>query len=142
MTGKKEYILDMDNPREKQMALDLLRGLTGIHRLEICKHRPRRSDRQNRYYWPCFVKPFGDYLREHGNKHFNDEMAHEVLKRMFLEASAINDETGEAYTYVRSTTDLNTSEFNEYLDKCASFLAIDCGFIVADPSDYHEGEAA
>lgn len=137
-----EFIVDMANPREKSMVLDKVRGLNkGFHRIEIVAYRARRSDRQNRYYWPCFVQPFGDYLRE-AKPQFTDEMAHEVLKRMFLEVSECDHRTGVVYSYVRSSADLSTVEFNEYLDKVAAMLATDCGFSVADPAVYHEREAA
>ena len=69
-------------------------------------------------------------------------MAHEVLKKMFLEESVCDETTGQVYTYIRSTTTLNTKEFNEYLDQVAAMLATDCGFTVADPDIYREKEAA
>jgi hypothetical protein len=72
--------------------------------------------------------------------HFTDEMAHDVLRRMFLEVSDCSRHSGLVLTYARSTTELSTVEFNEYLDKVAALLATECGFPVADPKVYHERE--
>ncbi len=133
-----EMIVNLDEPREKQMLLQTIRAMNGRKRFSWCEHRARRSDRQNRYLWPCFVQPFGDYLRGHGNEHFTDEMAHAVLKEMFLKTTVIDAETGQEFTYTRSSTELNTVEFNEYLDKIAAFLVTECGFVVPEPNLYRE----
>jgi disulfide bond formation protein DsbB len=73
-------IIDFDRQGERQMILDKLKELRGRQRVSITKYRPRRSDRQNRYYFPCFVKVFGEYLREQGNDHVSDEDVHEFFK--------------------------------------------------------------
>lgn len=131
-----QQIIDLTSHREKNILLQMIRNLQGMYRVEIVKHRKRRSDRQNRFYWPMIVVPFADYLRGQGHD-FTDEMAHEVLKKMFLESTIIDKETGEAFTYVRSTTELSTVEFNDYLDRCAQVLA-EHGVIVPEAGDYHE----
>lgn len=138
-----ELRIDTNNAKEFSFLMEVVRGLfgKGRKRVNIVDDRPRRSDRQNRWYWPCFVKPFGDYLRA-SKPEFTDEMAHEVLKKMFLEASVVDEKTGLVFTYVRSTTELTTTEFNKYLDQVAAMLATDCGFIVPEPDVYREREAA
>jgi hypothetical protein len=137
-----ELIANMSKPEEKRRVLNLINPLQGPHRIEVVRHRPRRTDRQNRYYWPCFVHPFGEYLREQGSTHFTDDMAHEVLKRMFLTVTEIDRATGRTLERTRSSTELTTEEFNVYLEQVAAFLATDCGFAVADPTEYREQEAA
>lgn len=132
-----ELRINFDEPRERSHFNTLIRDLRGKKRITIVDDRKRRSDRQNRYYWPCFVQPFGNYLRE-SKPAFTDEMAHEVFKKMFLEQSVCDDSTGQVFTYVGSTTELNTIQFNEYLDAIADFLATECGFRPADPSVYRE----
>jgi hypothetical protein len=134
-----ESIVDFDDGRAKAAMLNQIRGLRGKHRVEITKHRPRRSDRQNRYYWPCFVSPFGQYMREQG-EHVTDLQCHEILKNMFLRETATNWQTGDAFDFTRSTADLNTHDFNAYLDACAAWLSETLGIIVPEPSDYHETE--
>ena len=141
-----EYIVNFSEPRELETFLAELRGLKGKHRIEICQHRPRRSDRQNRWYWPCFVKKLGEYLREQGfmvedeiGAHLiTDRETHEYLKRKFLLKTIIDPKTGEVIDDTTlSTTELSTVGFNEYLDNCAMWLA-GFGIVVPDPGIYHE----
>jgi hypothetical protein len=133
-----ELIVNLSDAREKRNLLDAIRRLEGMQRVTICSHRKRRSDRQNRYYWPCFVQPFAEYLNAQGEAVTDDE-AHTLLKQKFLRRSVADPETGEFVGDVlRSTTDLNTAEFNEYLENCAAWLADFFGINVPDPSIYRE----
>lgn len=141
MSDKISIIDDFSNARTKQKTIAQIGALQGIWRIEICKYRPRRTDRQNRWYWPCFCKPFADYLRDQGND-IDDDGAHEILKCKFLSVTIIDKETGREFEFVRSTTTLITSEFNEYLEKCARMLAKDCGIVVPEPSIFREPEGA
>lgn len=114
-----EYVLDMSNAREKQLVLSKLRDLQGMHRITIIKHRARRSDAQNRLYWPAYIEPITDYLKAQGFAVTEGDV-HEHLKGLYLRKSVVNTETGEVLgETVRSTTDLNVSEFSEYLDHIA-----------------------
>ena len=133
----KDQMIDMSSPQQKQIVLQHLRTLEGFHRVSIVKYRKRRTDRQNRYYHPCFVEPFADFLRSQGEAITNDE-AHEILKFKFLRTTRVDRRTGEAMDYTRSSASLNTVEFNEYLDNCAAWLCSFFGIIVPDPSVYHE----
>lgn len=131
-----ELIVDMSNPRERQLVLSKMRDLQGCWRIEMVKYRRRRTDRQNRYYWPCFVEPFSDFLKAQGES-VSSLYAHEILKHKFLRKTAVNRETGEAIgEYTRSTTELSTSEFNEYLDQCAAWLLEMFGIQVPEPEVY------
>ena len=131
-------VFNMDDGKIKRTLIDHVRGLEGSHRVSICKYRPRRSDRQNRYYWPCFVKPFSDWLTESQGEPVTPEQAHECLKRTFLNKLLIHPRTGEVIgETTRSTTELTTVEFNEYLDNVAKLLAELCDYPVAEPDVYH-----
>lgn len=130
-------IVNLDDAVSRAKLINSIRLLHGQHRVEIIKHYPRRTDRQNRYYWPCFVTPFSDWLSDQGD---DPEAAHEILKRRFLTKHITNKDTGESVEWVGSTTKLTTVEFNEYLDKCAQFLAEFCGIEVPEPNIYHEPE--
>lgn len=132
-----EAIIDMSNARESSQFLNGLRRLRGKHRFEFVRYRPRRSDRQNKYYWPCFVVPFADFLRDQGEQ-VTDLQAHELLKHKFLRQTVVDKRTGEAMDYTRSTTELDTAEFNRFLDDCAAWLADMFGIIVPEPDAYRE----
>jgi hypothetical protein len=116
-------VVDFAKPAEKQAVLQFVRGLAGPHRVEIVKYRARRTDTQNRYYWPCVVQPFADFLRGQGET-ITDEQAHDLMKAKFLTVTVTNSGTGEVIgDRVRSTTELNVEEFSEYLEKCIAWLA-------------------
>jgi hypothetical protein len=118
-----QVVIDMTRPAEKQMILEFVRKLDGMHRVEIVKYRPRRTDSQNRYYWPCVVQPFADFLRAQGQT-ITDEQAHDLMKAKFLTISVINPGSGEVIgERVRSTTELKVEEFGEYLEKVMAWLA-------------------
>ena len=130
-------VIDFNEEPDRAKLWRAMRGLRGRHRVEVALYRPRRSDRQNRFYWPAFVQPFAAFLREQGEG-VTENDAHEILKMRFLRKTIVDEKTGEAMDYVGSTTTLTTSEFNEYLDRCAAWLADMFGFIFPDPYEYHE----
>lgn len=136
--ARQERIINFDDPKARAKVANGIQRMRGRWRLTFVRYRPRRSDRQNAYYWPCFVQPFADWLRDHGH-HANEQMAHEMLKAKFLKRDVIDHETGEVIgEVVQSTTALDTSEFNIYLDQCAQFLAEFCDIVVPEPSEYRE----
>lgn len=130
-----KIIIDMGDSVKRARLLNTLGALRGPWRIEWCRYRFRRSDRQNRYYWPCFVQPFAQFLRDQG-EHYTDGEAHEMLKHRFLRRS--KEVNGEHLEYTPSTTDLDTLQFNVYLDACAAWLSDFFGLIVPDPDDYRE----
>lgn len=128
-----EQIVNFSEPRERAAFVSATNKLTGTHRITIKAHRKRRSDRQNRYYFPCFVAPFAQFLRDQGQS-ITDLDAHEILKFKFLRATCINPETGEAFDYTRSSTDLTTLEFYDYLERVAAWLADEFHIVVPEAS--------
>ena len=89
-----DIVIDFSDEAERQMLWPQLRRLRGKQRLTIQKYRKRRTDRQNRFYWPCFVHPFGDFLREQGED-LTDDDAHEMLKLKFLRVVVNDARAGE-----------------------------------------------
>ena len=77
--------------------------------VEIKKSESSRTSQQNRYYWGVILKIVS---QETG---FTPEEAHEVYKKKFLTYQKAHK--GKLYDFTKSTTDLKTSEFGEYLDK-------------------------
>ncbi len=62
---------------------------------------------------------------------YEPEEMHEALKVRFLLKHGFSNETTTLPT-IRSTTDLTTAEFSEYVDQCRR-LAAEMGIIVPDP---------
>jgi hypothetical protein len=136
----KDQMVNMSEPRERGMLLDYLRTLEGMHRVSVVKFRPRRTDRQNRYYWPVFVQTFVDYLAAQGCKHTPQEV-HDMFRVKFLQSKPeIVDDL--CVTFTRSTTELDTAEFNRYLDDIAMWLADMFHIVLPEPSVYREVEGA
>ncbi len=135
-----DIVIDCSDKPRLQMFLGQVRLLEGQHRFSVKKYRAKRSDRQNRFYWPVFVQPFYEWLKDAGFDEVRTaDDAHEMLKYRFLTVDIIDKSTGESIgTTVRSTATLDTKEFNEYLDRCAQFLAEFCGIVVPEPRVYHE----
>lgn len=103
----------------------------------ICKvcgwssDKKQRSSNQNRYYFgvviPC--------LSEHTGFTVNE--MHEVLKYKFLKGWKTL-KTKKYYVeaeYVRSTTDLNTSEFEDYMTKVREFASIELSCYIPEPNE-------
>lgn len=126
-----EFIVDMSNAVERMNLINSFHGLIGPHRVEIVKYRKRRSDKQNRAYWPCIVIPFWQALRERGND-IDEDTAHEILKATFLKRYIHDSATGEILReWVESTTKLDTKQFAEYVEQCSQLLAEEFGIIVS-----------
>lgn len=96
-------------------------GLNGEVDIVIKKHRARRSDPQNRYYWLC-LNVIGDCLG------YTSEELHDTFKSMFL-----TDHTG-AFPVVRSTTSLDKLQFGEYMEKIR-VKAAELGIMLPIPED-------
>ena len=86
-------------------------------------HRDRRSSPQNRYYWGCVVALLAEHLG------FEKQELHEALKLKFL---AINPDA--PLPVARGTSDLNTAEFADYVERCRR-LAAELGCIVPGPGE-------
>ena len=91
--------------------------------ITLCKHRAPRSLSQNGYYWAVVVP----LLAEHCG--YEREEMHEALKMKFL---LVHGES--AFPTLRSTTELDTAEFTEYIEQCRR-LAAGYGVVIPDPGE-------
>ena len=103
-----------------------------MYRIEITKYRPRRSDRQNRRYWPAIVKPFTQWMNDEQGYALSEDQCHDILKIQFLTTTYTDPTTGEVRDVPRSTTKLNTEEFNRYTSDCENLLAEYCGIVIPE----------
>jgi hypothetical protein len=92
--------------------------------VSVTKWRKPRSDNQNSYYWGCVI----ELLSEHSG-YTPDEM-HEALKQLFL-----TDKTLQI-PKVKSTTDLNTLEFEEFLSKVRIWASVELQCNIPFPREY------
>lgn len=84
--------------------------------IEIVIHRKKkhRSIQQNRYYW-LIVTMMADHTG------FTKDEMHGVLRCRFLKAEKVNESSGLVYEYTKSTTELSTVEYEEYLEQVRNF---------------------
>ena len=83
----------------------------------------KRSVKQNAYYWKFFVSyPASELnLLSSCGENINIDDLHEHFRDKFLKKEVVLN-TGEIISTTRSTTDLSTSEFTNYLDSIQSYV--------------------
>lgn len=106
-----DLIINFDTPDGKQKLFDVLRNLKGTKLIKIEKYSKKRSNPQNRYYWGVVLK----YLSEITG--FSVSEMHDVLKAKFLPYERANRVTSEVVQFGRSTTELNTLQYEEFLEQ-------------------------
>lgn len=118
-------LLVWDNPSKVREYLITLEGKR--FDATIRKERSQRSTNQNNYYFGVVCKVLGDYFG------YEVDDMHEALKLKFLQIGPCDVPT------VKSTTKLNTTEFEEYLERIRRWAATEYSVVVPLPN---EAEAA
>ena len=103
--------VDFDSDREKLGFYRTLKALKGKFNVEIKRHQKARSLNQNRYYFKFVVGEISAYTG------FTKDETHEALRMLFLREDKVIKATGESIPSSRSTTELTTTEFEEYLEQ-------------------------
>lgn len=94
--------------------------------------KKERSNPQNRYYWGVIV----EILSEHTG--FTKDEMHEVLKHKFLRKSLWVVKKGglmELSVISYSTTELTTSEMEDYLSQIRIWASEDLGLVLPLPNE-------
>lgn len=116
--------LILDNPERWQVNLAKYEGKPV--ELSINQKRSTRSNNQNSYYWgivlPILAESTGYAKHEH-------EILHEQLKYKFLMNTGKNGSP-----YVKSTTSLNTKEFEEYMSDIRVFASAELNCYIPEPN--------
>lgn len=107
-----DYLLSVD---KKKLVVTIERE-TGV-----------RSISQHRYYWACL-----EVIANHTGNHSNE--LHELFKRLFLPPKFIKV-LGKEIKIPSSTTNLNKSEFTEYMMKIEAEVA-SMGITLPKPDEY------
>lgn len=97
--------------------INLNRFLDGVYRITIEKLFRQRSINENAFYWGPFMDDEILVLRQAGWIFANKDELHEWNKKTFNQKEIINEQTGEIDTYAGSTRDLETFNFEDYLEK-------------------------
>lgn len=94
--------------------------------LEVVRSKAKRSLPQNKYYWGVIVALFSQQTGYTSNE------AHQTLASYHLKYAR----NGKAF--VKSTTELNTFEFEQYLEKCRLFMWHELNLHVPLPNELTE----
>ena len=96
--------------------------------LIVRKEKRNRSNKQNKYYWGVILPAIADEIGE-----LIHEDVHNTLKSMFLKKGI--DYKGKRLEVIKSTTELSKTEFEEYLEKCREWSAIELGCLIPKPNE-------
>jgi hypothetical protein len=121
--------VDFDQEAQKMSLYRTMKHLKGLQIVTIKKHRAKRSNSENRYYWGVVIKILSD---EFG--YLPDEM-HEVLKRLFLAYEKPNQITGEIERFAKSTTGLTTEQAEEYYENIRIWALSEYSILIPLPNE-------
>lgn len=97
------------NKNNLENLISKLRDLDATQMWEVIVRKPKsiRSMDQNEYYWEMLTA-MGEYFG------YDKNDMHRLMAYKFL--FEMKEIKNESVGFIRSTSDLNTKEFNEYLD--------------------------
>lgn len=98
----------------------------------IRKARSKRTIKQNNYYFGVVLQIIAEESGNWDEKKYTTNDLHDYYKAKFLQKRI--EIFGKTYTVIRSTTDLNTKEFTEYIRqiKMNAATTLDCWIPDAD----------
>lgn len=105
---------------------DYVKGKEDWFVVEIHKAKQVRSLRQNAYYWGVVVAIVADHTG------YTPDESHQELARMFLGYE------NNGKSFVRSTSKLNTVEFEQYMDKCRAWAMAEMSVHIPLPNEVTE----
>jgi hypothetical protein len=121
---KRKIITELD----RDMIIGQIKrlDLKKIYTVEITEKKVKRSLSQNSLYWLWLTCIEAETGNDKGD-------LHEVFKVKFLDSKAV--ELFGTVFLRSSTTNLDTKQFKEYLDKIQLFASVELAIILPDPED-------
>jgi len=99
----------------------------------------KRSLSQNAYYWYIAIPVAQKGLIDVGYK-ISTEETHEYLRNKFLLKELVNEETGEILKSIKSTTELSTSQFMDYIAEIQQFCSEYLNIYLPSPNEQVKAE--
>ena len=96
-----------------------------------------RSNPQNNFYWGVCIELLSEHLG------FTPEEVHNILKHKFLDGKTLSVATKNGIEKIwmqRSTTELTTGEFKNYIEQIQRWASIELGIVIPDPNEIINGE--
>lgn len=123
--------IDMSKEGDKRRLHSILKVLKPVkYIVEIKQYRKKRSINQNDYYWGAVVTPLASYLG-----YLPDDL-HKELALKFIPKHLTNRITGEITKVGRSTTELDTLEFEQYLEMVRIWALTELDFLIELPNEH------
>jgi hypothetical protein len=108
--------------RNRNLIIDAIKSFEGCDILiTLEKPKKKRSNPQNAFYYGVIIPIVQNCLRDAGYLMTN-EATHDLIKLKFLKETILtNEETGEIVERVKSTTELSTSQFMDFVAEIRAF---------------------
>jgi len=103
--------------------------------IKIQKQKKIRSNYQNRYYFGVVIPIIQQGLFDVQAEWLSVDEIHAFLKQNFNYKELVNKRTGEVVAVAKTTADLATIEFEEYLDRCRAFADEFLNIIIPMPNE-------
>ncbi len=113
--------LRLDRRDDFDASLRHLEGKRVI--LELAKLTRKRSKEQNAWYWDA-IAGLADHIGYDTAEELHEDLGHKFL--------CVHHNCGLESR--RSTTELTTVEFSQYMEKVVRWAAEFCGYIISDPT--------
>lgn len=112
--------------QNRERFLSETKKLNGIFAMKISRWKQPRSMNQNKYYWGVVIEGLAQHLG------YESEELHDALRQKFLRVQSLDHRLPP---HAKSTTDLNTKEFEEYVDKIRRFADVELNYFIPLPNE-------
>jgi hypothetical protein len=122
--------------RNRNLIIDAIRSYEGKSvSITFEKPKKKRSNPQNAFYYGVIIPIVQNCLRDAGHI-ITNEGAHDLIKLKFLkEVILTNEDTGEVVERVKSTTELSTSQFMDFVAEIRIFTLEYFGVNIPEPNE-------
>ncbi len=123
-------------PREiSEEIRDVIRRMEGKKiTITVSKYRRKRSIWQNRYYWGVVIQYVTKMFEDEGNV-ITEEEVHDFLKSTVGKLyRTVVDPAGEVHQTLKSSTELDTREWEDYMEQVRAWAAA-MGTVIPLPNE-------
>lgn len=122
--------IDFAKESDKRKLFSVLKSRKPkVYNIEIVEYRKNRSSNQNKYYFGVVIAELCNHTG------YNSDEMHEILKKKFNPKDCVLKKTGEVITIGDSTADLNTLQFENYLEQIRIFALTELDVLIPLPNE-------
>ena len=125
-----KFIINDNN--DKKLLITHLQSLGSNYVVEVKQNKNTRSMNQNKYYWSCIVQTLAKELG------YTVDQMHDALKVKFSTQWIRIEHNNKEIPLqsVKSTTSMNTKDFEEYCEQIRIWAIVDLGITLRTPNQY------